>query len=314
MEKQNPSDNSPSSNDTPPPNPTNNNLHGGEGQIMKTPWQVLEELCSGDSDNESGDSDKKDGGSGGVPSVVAMEIGGDSDSDNNNEGSDSDNKDGSNKCKDDVSNSRGVPVVVAMEMDGNNNKGNGNSTKNEIPLAVAVAVSDGSNNSDQIPVAVPMVVAGGGGSSVAVTLVNEGVQEKKRKALDVRDPPRGKPICPVCSKEFPTWKGVFGHMRAHPNRDYRGFYKPPVFASSSQDQLPNKGDGAKNNSTSVTGTNEVHNSGEKQKGMASSSNQVLDFDLNEPVEEVEIGSFQTAEESVHEEKDVVFDLNEMPSV
>nr|KYP66564.1 hypothetical protein KK1_012861 [Cajanus cajan] len=84
-------------------------------------------------------------------------------------------------------------------------------------------------------------LCGGSSTPVAVAPVSEGVlQPKKRKTSEVRDPPRGKPICPVCNKEFTSWKAAFGHMRAHPNRDYRGFYKPPAFpsSSSSKDQPP----------------------------------------------------------------------------
>jgi len=83
-------------------------------------------------------------------------------------------------------------------------------------------------------------VSGGGGvPPVAVVEsggVREGVMGKKRKTSVVRDPPTGKPTCALCLKEFPTWKGAFGHMRAHPDRDYRGFFKPPVFGSTSSTQ------------------------------------------------------------------------------
>jgi len=80
------------------------------------------------------------------------------------------------------------------------------------------------------------VAVGGGGGMVEVVesgVVREGVVGKKRKTSIVRDPPTGKPTCPLCRKEFTTWKGAFGHMRAHPDRDYRGFFKPPVFESPS---------------------------------------------------------------------------------
>ncbi|XP_020216085.1 zinc finger protein ZAT2 [Cajanus cajan] len=195
MQEQNPSENSPSNDDAPNP-------QGGEGEIMKTPWQVLEELCGGSS----------------------------------------------------------TPVAVAP--------------------------------------------------------VSEGVlQPKKRKTSEVRDPPRGKPICPVCNKEFTSWKAAFGHMRAHPNRDYRGFYKPPAFpsSSSSKDQPPpsannNKGGGAKKTNAASDGTDEVDSGGGKE--VTPSPNQLFGFDLNEPVEG--LGSSHAVEEGVQEEKDLGFDLNEMP--
>ncbi|RDY14221.1 hypothetical protein CR513_00744, partial [Mucuna pruriens] len=225
MEKQNPSENSstnkcPSSpsDDSHTLNPANNNMQGES--LMKTPWQVLEELaCSDDGGNEG-------------------DVGG------------------------------------------------------EAPAAVAVGAGAGSS----------MVVDG--------RVASEGMLEmKKRKVSDVRDPPSGKPTCPVCHKEFPTWKGAFGHMRAHPDREYRGFFKPPVFDSPSSTQdhplSDNKGDSAKKSIPEV-------NSGEK--GSASLPVQVLMFDLNEPVDEA--GSSHAAEpaeeKSAEERKGLGFDLNETP--
>ncbi|KAL5547639.1 hypothetical protein UlMin_002870 [Ulmus minor] len=32
--------------------------------------------------------------------------------------------------------------------------------------------------------------------------------------------------CPVCNKEFDKWKSVFGHMRSHPERNWRGLDPP----------------------------------------------------------------------------------------
>lgn len=141
----------PSSGDTQAPNSTNDN----EGVVIKTPWQVLEEL--------GGYSDENGGGDGGS-------VGG--------------------------------------------------------GASVAAAVGGGGNGTT--------VVEG-------VVAVNEEVQAKKRKAPVVRDPPRGKPICPICNREFPSWKSAFGHMRAHPNRDYRGFFRPPVFGSPSSTQVQPEG-------------------------------------------------------------------------
>ncbi|CAM8888427.1 unnamed protein product [Rhodiola kirilowii] len=41
-----------------------------------------------------------------------------------------------------------------------------------------------------------------------------------------------KPICPICKKDFPSKKALFGHMRCHPERKWRGI-QPPVYSSSS---------------------------------------------------------------------------------
>lgn len=35
--------------------------------------------------------------------------------------------------------------------------------------------------------------------------------------------------CAVCDREFPSWKSLFGHMRSHPERPWRGAFPPPAF-------------------------------------------------------------------------------------
>ncbi|XP_024959634.1 uncharacterized protein LOC112500381 [Cynara cardunculus var. scolymus] len=37
----------------------------------------------------------------------------------------------------------------------------------------------------------------------------------------------GKPICSICGKIFPSMKSLFGHMRCHPERLWRGIVPPP---------------------------------------------------------------------------------------
>lgn len=36
-----------------------------------------------------------------------------------------------------------------------------------------------------------------------------------------------KPVCSICSKNFPSMKSLFGHMRCHPEREWRGIQPPP---------------------------------------------------------------------------------------
>ncbi|KAM7529513.1 hypothetical protein LguiB_032923 [Lonicera macranthoides] len=36
-------------------------------------------------------------------------------------------------------------------------------------------------------------------------------------------------VCTICGRVFPTPRGLFGHLRSHPNRAWRGAFPPPVF-------------------------------------------------------------------------------------
>ncbi|KAK4420608.1 Zinc finger protein ZAT2 [Sesamum alatum] len=46
------------------------------------------------------------------------------------------------------------------------------------------------------------------------------------------------PSCMICGKEFPSMKSLFGHMRCHPDRDWRGI-RPPSAAKNSSDHSCN---------------------------------------------------------------------------
>ncbi|KAA8523489.1 hypothetical protein F0562_009912 [Nyssa sinensis] len=55
-----------------------------------------------------------------------------------------------------------------------------------------------------------------------------------------------KPTCSLCAKNFPSMKSLFGHMRCHPEREWRGIQPPPAAKnsplSSVSDAVPGKTD------------------------------------------------------------------------
>ncbi|XP_051125180.1 uncharacterized protein LOC127247395 [Andrographis paniculata] len=40
-------------------------------------------------------------------------------------------------------------------------------------------------------------------------------------------------VCVICRKKFPSMKSLFGHMRCHPDRGWRGIHPPPATAKNS---------------------------------------------------------------------------------
>ncbi|CAL0331966.1 unnamed protein product [Lupinus luteus] len=173
----------------------------------------------------------------------------------------------------------------------------------------------GMGQSGGIGASMAVAVGGVGGSTVVVqgsvgAVGDQGrAAGKRRKVSDVKDPPRGKPTCPLCHKEFQSWKGAFGHMRKHPEREYRGFHKPPSFSTPLSLPAGNQGDG------------ECSRTGEDRAAASQPSGGGVLFDLNQPVTEVS-GSSNVADQRneeapvsapAAEEKNLGFDLNALPS-
>ncbi|CAI9785793.1 unnamed protein product [Fraxinus pennsylvanica] len=80
----------------------------------------------------------------------------------------------------------------------------------------------------------------GGHMSSAHVQANKDFSLKKMKSKTKRRPKKlvcsgspsgygGKNICKICEKEFTTKKSLFGHMRSHPDREWRGM-EPPAEA------------------------------------------------------------------------------------
>ncbi|CAL9109447.1 unnamed protein product [Musa acuminata var. zebrina] len=55
----------------------------------------------------------------------------------------------------------------------------------------------------------------------------ESVSEAGAAAEDDGSSRRRHATCPECGKSFPSDKSLFGHLRCHPERDYRGVNPPP---------------------------------------------------------------------------------------
>lgn len=67
--------------------------------------------------------------------------------------------------------------------------------------------------------------------------------------------------CSVCGKRFGSWKAVFGHMRSHPDRSWRGVHPPPTFNREGSPDHQGPRDSSK--SASVAGTAVAGGEGEE---------------------------------------------------
>lgn len=63
-------------------------------------------------------------------------------------------------------------------------------------------------------------------SLVSATATTVPARSSAPESSQRRNPP---PPCQVCNKRYTSWKALFGHMRSHPDRSWRGVHPPPRF-------------------------------------------------------------------------------------
>ncbi|KAL0328613.1 UNVERIFIED_CONTAM: Zinc finger protein ZAT2 [Sesamum calycinum] len=66
-----------------------------------------------------------------------------------------------------------------------------------------------------------------------------------------------KPSCMICGREFPSMKSLFGHMRCHPERDWRGI-RPPSTAKNSSDHSSSLSDADQDQIEVAVSTSQVN--------------------------------------------------------
>ncbi|XP_022132655.1 uncharacterized protein LOC111005461 [Momordica charantia] len=96
---------------------------------------------------------------------------------------------------------------------------------------------------------------------------------KGKKKGELIDPPSTDPKCATCGKIFGSWKAVFGHLRSHPERDYRGAFPPPKMWEEMLRQEAVRRQHGQDQGSSTT---------EMGTGTSSPSGRGIGIDLNDP--------------------------------
>ncbi|KAJ6995665.1 hypothetical protein NC653_012498 [Populus alba x Populus x berolinensis] len=95
--------------------------------------------------------------------------------------------------------------------------------------------------------------------------------------------PDSEPTCSTCGRTFASWKAVFGHMRAHPDRGWRGAF--PLRNDTLNQMKQDRGHEAAGSSTNRRNfdlNTEPPRESESNSGSSSPPSSGNRFDLNKP--------------------------------
>lgn len=135
---------------------------------------------------------------------------------------------------DDSTNPTSTPTVMIVELPSSSDVGaTGDIRRRQTVDATTVDV--GTSSHEQV---------GGGAPDAAATEQAAGkkrgrggdggeqqqVVKAAKKKGELTEVPKGEPKCATCNKVFKSWKALFGHLRSHPERTYRGALPPPTAA------------------------------------------------------------------------------------
>ncbi|CAI9782881.1 unnamed protein product [Fraxinus pennsylvanica] len=81
----------------------------------------------------------------------------------------------------------------------------------------------------EVAQAVPVAVGGSSGSSPAAVGSQFGDSIARKRDIGHAEGGEFQFRCSVCSKSYRSSKALFGHLRLHPNRGWKGAFPPPSF-------------------------------------------------------------------------------------
>ncbi|KAB5556692.1 hypothetical protein DKX38_007601 [Salix brachista] len=140
------------------------------------------------------------------------------------------------------------------------------------------------------------------------------VPKKAKGEMDIN--PVAEPTCSTCGRTFASWKAVFGHMRAHPDRGWRGAFPPPEWSPEKPGDQQGDHSALRGQlaprllNLAIETLNKMKQKQGHQAGPSGPSARGRDFDLNaEPPREPESNSGSSSSPSDDESR---FDLNKPP--